>query len=305
MNNSTLRMSRSPYTPSRALRRLDIVTTQHHSEVISLRVLGEVEAIGPHGTFAPGRSRPGALLALLTLNAGRMMSADRLLEEVWPNESEPGNPKRLHVNIMRLRQGLGRTAPHSDVAALIRTRACGYALEIERDRVDAFRFERLMQRGRTALELGDPQQAARDLRAALSLWRGDPYAGYAYEPFVSLEVSRLEELRLSALEDWAQAELEVGGHARIASELEQIVRRHPLRERLRALLMLALYRCRRQGDALAAYRAGRRALIDELGIEPGAELRDLEWAILAQSPSLEWSGATRTMPATVSLSIAC
>jgi DNA-binding SARP family transcriptional activator len=259
-------------------------------DLLTLRVFGAVEAHGPGGTFAPGRSRPGALLALLLVNAGRTVSADRLLEELWPHDREPGNPKRLHVNVTRLRQALARIAP--DDGPVIRTRPGGYALDIDVERVDALRFEHMLLRGRMALEARDAARAARELRAALGLWRGDAYAGYDYEPFAVPEVRRLEDLRLAAVEDWAQAELEVGAHARIASELEQFVRRHPLRERVRALLMLALYRCRRQGDALACYQAGRSAIVDELGIEPGIELRQLEWAILEQSPALEWAGAS-------------
>lgn len=278
------------------------------SDDLTLHVFGEFAAVGPRGSFAPGRSRPGALLAILLVNAGRTLSVDRLLEELWPEDAAPANPKRLHVNVTRLRQALSSVAPSGDIAALIRTRPGGYALDVDPARVDASCFEQLVRRGRIALEVGDARQAAGDLRRALSLWRGDPYAAYEYEPWVGHEVRRLAELRLAALEDWAQAELEVGAHARIVCELEQLVRHHPLRERLRALLMLALYRCRRQADALACYQATRRSLVDELGIEPGIELRQLEWAILHQSPSLEWVGSGSPLPVPVPfepLQIAC
>jgi SARP family transcriptional regulator, regulator of embCAB operon len=273
---------------------------------LTFSIFGDFAVVGPLGRFAPGRSRPGALLAILLVNAGRTVSVDRLLEELWPQDALPANPKRLHVNVTRLRQSLSRVAPCSDPAALICTRPGGYAAQIDPRCIDACCFEQLVRRGRMALESADAPRAAADLRGALGLWRGAPYAGYEYEPWAGHEVRRLEELRLGAIEDWAQAELEVGAHARIASELEQVVQRHPLRERLRALLMLALYRCRRQGEALACYRAARRALVEELGIEPGRELRQLECAILEQSPSLEWAGSRARLPVALeALPIAC
>lgn len=249
------------------------------------RVLGGLEAVGSTGVFAPGRSRPGALLALLLVHAGQTVTPDRVLEELWPDERGPGSTKRVQVNVLRLRRGLAAIAPGGD--ALVRTRPCGYVLDVERSDVDAFAFEDLAAAGRARLDGGDMLGAARDLRAALALWGGEPYAGFGDEPFVLAEARHLEELRLGALEDWAQAELELGAHVRIAAELQRLVARHPLRERMQALLMLALYRSHRQADALAAYHAARRTFVDELGIEPGRELRELVQAILEQRPSLE------------------
>lgn len=249
------------------------------------RVLGGLEAVGSTGVFAPGRSRPGALLALLLVHAGQTVTPDRVLEELWPDERGPGSTKRVQVNVLRLRRGLAAIAPGGD--ALVRTRPCGYVLDVERSDVDAFAFEDLAAAGRARLDGGDMLGAARDLRAALALWGGEPYAGFGDEPFVLAEARHLEELRLGALEDWAQAELELGAHVRIAAELQRHVARHPLRERMQALLMLALYRSHRQADALAAYHAARRTFVDELGIEPGRELRELVQAILEQRPSLE------------------
>jgi DNA-binding SARP family transcriptional activator len=197
--------------------------------------------------------------------------------------------KRVQVNVVRLRRALAQVAPAIDPAAVVRTRSCGYSLQLDGDRVDAVRFARLVTRGRAELTAGDPARAAASLRGALALalWRGDPYAGYAYETFAAPEIRRLEELRVCALEAWAEAELDCGAHATMAPELERLVSRHPLRERLHALHMVALYRSRRQGEALAAYHRARRALFDGLGIQPGSELRELQRAILGQSPALE------------------
>jgi DNA-binding SARP family transcriptional activator len=254
---------------------------------ITLRVLGEVEAVGPCGTFAPGRTRPGALLAMLALHAGECVAVDRIIDDLWPAQAAGAGVKRVQVNVVRLRRGLARVAPDVDPAAVVRTRSCGYSLQIDPDRIDAVRFARLVIRGRSELDAGDPARAAASLRDALVLWRGDPYADHAYEPFAAPEIRRLEELRACALEAWAEAELACGAHATMAPELERLVSRHPLRERLRALLMVALYRCCRQSEALAAYHAARHALVEGLGIEPGLELRDLQRAILDQSPALE------------------
>jgi DNA-binding SARP family transcriptional activator len=257
------------------------------SSPLELRVLGAVEAAGPAGTFAPGAARPGAVLAILAIHAGEAVAADRLIDELWTSQAGSAGVKRLQVNVLRLRRALAAVAPQADVAAIVRTAARGYALDLDPECIDAVRFARLIARGRAALDAGAAARASAMLREALALWRGDPYSGFAYESFAVAEIRRLEELRTYALELWAEAELELGAHAAMAPELERLVARHPLRERPRALLMVALYRCRRQGDALATYQAARRALVDELGIEPGAELRALQHAILEQCPSLE------------------
>lgn len=254
---------------------------------VEIRVLGEVEAAGPCGTFAPGRARPGALLAMLVIHAGECVPVDRLVEELWPAESPARGAKRVQVNVLRLRRRLADVAPQLDPGALIRTGSHGYSLEIDPDRVDATRFARLVARGRSELDRGDPARGAATLRSALALWRGRPYGGYAYESFAAPEIRRLEELRTWGLEAWAEAELALGAHATMVPELERLVTRHPLCERLHALLMLALYRCRRQSEALAAFHRARAVLLDGLGLEPGSELRALQRAILDQCPSLE------------------
>jgi DNA-binding SARP family transcriptional activator len=254
---------------------------------VALRVLGEVEAIGERGTFAPGRARPGAVLALLVMHAGECVSVDRMMDELWPAEPRVPGAKRVQVNVLRLRRCLARVAPGLDPAALVRTRSRGYSLEVDPGGIDAVRFARLVARGRAELDAGDPSQAAATVRDALAIWRDEPYADYAYEPFAAAEIRRLDELRTFALETWAEAELALGAHAAMAVELRRLVARHPLREHLHALLMVALYRCCRQGEALAAYQDARSALVEGLGVEPGHELRELQHAILVHSPALE------------------
>jgi DNA-binding SARP family transcriptional activator len=275
--------ARSAVAPFASLRSLHAP----RAGALEIRVLGEVEAVSRCGTFAPGRARPGALLAMLVIHAGECVPVDRLVDELWSAESPARGAKRVQVNVLRLRRGLAQVAPEVEPGALIRTRSHGYSLEIDPDSLDAARFARLIARGRSELDCGDPARGAATLREALALWRGRPYGGYAYESFAAPEIRRLEELRTWGLEAWAEAELALGAHATMVPELERLVTRHPLCERLHALLMIALYRCRRQSEALAAYHRARAALVDGLGLEPGSELRALQSAILGQCPSLE------------------
>lgn len=274
----------------------------HHvpEQGIVLRVLGDVEVTGSHGTVAFGGTRPGAVFALLAIDAGECVPVDRLLDELWRSGAAPCDVKRVQVNVLRLRRAIARVAPDIDAAAVVRRRASGYALQIEGAvAVDAVRFADLVARGRRELGARDPGRAATTLRCALALWRGEPYADYAYEPFVAVEARRLEELRRDAVELSVEARLAVGEHAAVAGELERLVSRDPLRERLHALRMVALHRCGRQGDALSAYRAARAALVETLGIEPGSELRRLQRAILDGSACVELDdGAARRPPAT-------
>ena len=260
---------------------------------VVVRVLGEVDVAGRGGTLAAGGGRPGALLALLAIHAGECMPVDRIIDELWTTQAAGPAVKRVQVNVLRLRRALARVAPDVDPAAVIRTRACGYALEVDPDAIDAVRFARLAARGRRELDRGAPDLAAATLRSALGLWRADPYADYAYEPFAAAEIRRLRDLRSYGLETWAEAQLALGAHMAMVSSLGWFVARDPLRERLQELLMLALYRCGRQADALAAYRTAHDVLVDTLGIEPGPQLRDLQRAILDQSPWLLDAGATR------------
>ena len=166
------------------------------------------------------------------------------------------------------------------------TRERGYELRLDPERLDSNCFERLIAEGRRELDAGNPERALAMLEEALSLWRGKPLADLAYEPFAQAEIARLEELRVAALELLVEAKLVLGRHAEVVGELETLIGDHPYRERLRGQLMVALYRCERQADALEAYQHARRALVEELGIEPGEQLRALEQAILAQDAAL-------------------
>jgi DNA-binding SARP family transcriptional activator len=232
---------------------------------LEFRILGPLEVVGDNGLVALGGGKQRALLALLLLRANEVVASDTLIDELWHGEPPDTARKALQVHVSNLRKALG-----SDRIA---TQPPGYRIRVDTDELDLARFEAL--------------RAAGDASGALALWRGAPLADFAYEPFAAAERGRLEELRLVTLEQRIEADLARGRHADLVPELEALVAAEPLRERPRAQLMLALYRCGRQADALEVYQAGRRALVDELGIDPGRELQELERAILRQEPSLE------------------
>jgi DNA-binding SARP family transcriptional activator len=231
-----------------------------------------------------GGAKPAALLAILILHANEVVSSDRLIEEIWDEHPPPTAPKSLQVHVSRLRRALGN-GRGPDGGPVV-TRGGGYLLNASPEQIDSMRFESLVNEGREALEEGAHARASARLRAALGLWRGGALADFAYASFAQDAIARLEGLRMVAFERVADAELALGRHAELIPELKSLVRANPLSERLRAQLMLALYRAGRQAEALGVYRAGRRVLVDQLGIEPGAELRELEHAILAQDPKL-------------------
>jgi YVTN family beta-propeller protein len=244
---------------------------------VEFRILGPLEVVGDDGPVALGGGRERALLALLLLRANEVVRADSLIDDLWRGEPPASATKALQVYVSRLRKRLG-----ADVVA---TRARGYAVIVAADQLDLTRFERLVDEARGA----GPVEAASKLRHALSLWRGPPLPELADEPFAQAEVARLDELRLTALEDRIDADLALalGRHSELVAELELLVARNPYRERLRRQLMLALYRSGRQAEALAAYRDARRALSDELGLEPSSELKELELQILAHDEALD------------------
>ena len=245
---------------------------------MEFRVLGPLEARDERGEIPLAGHRPRALLALLLLHANEVVPADRLIDELWGDDSPEGAAGALRVNVSRLRKALP-----PDVLA---TRAPGYVIRVEPDALDLHRFERLVDEGRSLLARGLVADATGRLRDALSLWRGPALADFAYEGFAQAAIGRLEEIRLAATELRIEADLALGRHDELIAELEALVAEHPLRERLRTFLMTALYRSGRQAEALDAYQDARRALVDELGIEPGAALQELERAILRQDPAL-------------------
>jgi DNA-binding SARP family transcriptional activator/ABC-type branched-subunit amino acid transport system substrate-binding protein/DNA-binding beta-propeller fold protein YncE len=246
----------------------------------------EFKLLGPFEVFDDGgrqirvdAPKQRALLALLLLHREEVVSVDRLADELWAESAPPTATKTIQVYVAQLRKALGE--------GLVVTRGRGYSLATAGHDVDIVRFERLSSQGRGRLDGGDAAGAAELLLEALALWRGPPLADFAYEQFAQAEIGRLEEEHLAALEARIEADLALGRHDRLVPELFELTRRYPLRERLRAQLMLALYRSGRQAEALEAYRDVRRSLQDELGLEPGPALQELERAILAQDEAIE------------------
>jgi DNA-binding SARP family transcriptional activator/DNA-binding beta-propeller fold protein YncE len=233
------------------------------------------------------------VLALLLLHANEVVSTDRLIDELWGDAPPESAANMLQGYVSHLRKELEPTGERGK-HELIVSRRPGYVLQVGPDQVDAERFERLASEGRRLLDDGDADAAAARLGAALALWRGRALDDLAYEPFAQNSIERLEELRLQTLEDRIDADLALGRHNALIGELRELVDQHPLRERLRAQLMTVLYRCGRQADALEVYREGRRVLRDELGIEPGPALRELEQSILRQDPALGAAAAAPT-----------
>jgi predicted ATPase/DNA-binding SARP family transcriptional activator len=236
------------------------------------RVLGPVDVVVDGRSLDLGGRKQRTLLALLLLEPGRPVSADRLCDELWHGQPPPGAAKTLRSYISRLRTVLGRDS--------LATRPSGYALEVAFDQIDAHRFEQLLYQGRDALARGADGLAAERLHAALGLWRGPALSDVADGGALVLEAKRLDELRLVSLEDRIGADLALGRHAELVAELELLVAEEPLREGLWRELVLALYRSGRQADALDAYRRASRLLREELGLEPSEELKRLENAVL-------------------------
>ncbi|MGH2630458.1 MAG: BTAD domain-containing putative transcriptional regulator, partial [Actinomycetota bacterium] len=251
---------------------------------MEFRVLGPLE-VADGGRLIPlGGAKQRALLAVLILNAGRVVPTERLIDELWGERPPPTAAHTVQVYVSQLRKALGSTSvPGSTVLA---TEGRGYVLRIEPSATDLHRFERLAETGRRALGAGDPD-AARLLRDALALFRGSPLQGLASDDFARVDLTRIEDARMATVEDRIDADLGLGRHGEVVGELRALVEEHPLRERLRSQLMLALYRSGRQADALQVYREGRRVLADELGIDPMPELQRLEQAILRQDPELD------------------
>jgi predicted ATPase/class 3 adenylate cyclase len=249
---------------------------------IEFRILGPLE-VGADGRLLPlGSPKQRALLGLLLVHANETVARDRLIEELWAETTPASVQSALHVYLSRLRRLLEAAGAGG---ALVRE-AHGYRLRVEPAQLDANRFEVLVGEGSEALAAGKADVAAERLREALALWRGPAFADLQSERFAITAGARLEERRLSAVEKRLEADLALGGDRELISELETLVAEHPYRERLRAQLMLALYRSGRQVEALRVYRETRRTLADELGLEPGKELKELEQAILRQDESI-------------------
>jgi len=261
--------------------------------MIDYRILGPLEVSADGRVIEIGGPKLRILLVILLLRANQSVPRDVLAHELWGEQPPPGAQGSLDVYVSRLRKALG---PYANGSVLI-TRPGAYSLLVEEGQLDARRFERLVEQGRAALTRNAPDQAAARLRAALKLWRGPALADLADGPGPRIEAFRLEELKLSATEDRIESDLALGRHADVVGELEALVAAHPLRERLQGQLMIALYRCGRQAEALEAYQASRRKLVEELGLEPGPALQRVERAILQQDASLDLPGQAATAPA--------
>ncbi len=251
--------------------------------MIDYRLLGPIEA-GVNGhVLDVGGQKQRALLTILLLSANEPVPRDVLIDRLWGERPPAGAQHTLEVYVSRLRTTLEPAAG----GPVVLTRPGAYVLQAAGERIDVRRFERLAGEGRRALAAHAPSRAAADLREALALWRGAPLADVGDEPFAQAEIARLQELRAGVIEDRIEADLALGRHADVVSELEALVAAFPLRERHYQQLMIALYRCGRQAEALAVYQSARRVLVDELGIEPGPDLKRVECAILQQDISLE------------------
>lgn len=255
---------------------------------VSFGVLGPVEAVcGTSGPINLGGLKQRAVLALLIVNAGRVVSLDRFVSELWDEDPPARATSSLQAYVSRLRRLLEPGRDLRQPSRLLPTRPPGWLLAVPPEAVDAVRFTRLAAEGRRLLEGRQPGVARRVLGDALALWRGPALAEFLPAPFARAENTRLEELRLTAAEDRLQAELELGQAAAVVAETEALLTEHPYRERLWAQLMLGLYRCGRQADALAAYQRARQRLDTDLGIDPGSELQRLEARILGQAAELD------------------
>jgi DNA-binding SARP family transcriptional activator len=242
---------------------------------LQFRILGPLEVRRDGERIDIPAPRQRALLGYLLLRANEPVPADELIDQLWGDEAPPTARASLHNHVHALRRVVGATT--------LGLEPRGYVLHVERGQLDLERFERLAAEARRS----EPHERAAKLRDALACWRGPPLVEFPTEPFAQYEISRLEEVRLSALEDRIEADLELGRHGDVVAELEALVDRYPLRERLWAHLMLALYRAGRQPDALEAYRRAHARFVDDLGLEPGVPLRELQRSILVQDPALE------------------
>ena len=263
---------------------------------VEFRLLGPLEVLLGGQPIELGGAKPRALLADLLLHLGQVVSADRLIDDLWGEQPPETAGHAVEVYVSQLRKALDPARRDGHPRRILVTSQPGYLLDVKPEQVDVHRFRRLVDDGRGAVLERDHARGAVVLREALALWRGPAIADFTYEPFAQADIAQLEELRLGALEERIEAELALGRHANLVGELEALVAAEPLRERPRAQLMLALYRSGRQADALAAYQAARRLLVDELGIEPGPELRELESAILRQDAKLMAPAAREVAP---------
>jgi DNA-binding SARP family transcriptional activator len=258
----------------------------HGDGRICLRVLGPVVASQAGQEIALGGRKQRAVIAALACSVGRVVSSAQLVDAVWDEDATDQSEHTLQVYISNLRKALEPDRDRRTPASVLVTQAPGYVLTAEKIDLDLTRFRQLRQRGRSLLDSADVDAAADFFDDAMATWNGPAFADVRGTAWFDAQATRLEEERLATEEDLCDARLAAGSHRELVGRLEDLVAAHPFRERLRGQLMIALYRSGRQADALAVYRATREALVEELGIEPGDELRALEQAILLQDPAL-------------------
>ena len=264
---------------------------------LDFRLLGTMEVRQKGAELALGGAKQRALLAILLINANRVVTTDELVESLWP-EKAPGKPLTA---IQGYVSALRRTLDPDEPFAVIVTEPAGYRLPVEPGALDTARFEDLVRQGRAALDGGQPRRAVDAFTEGLALFRGPPLADFMYDSWATTEKARLDELRLVCVEDRIEGELQLGRHAELIGELESLVSENPLREGLRGHLMLALYRSGRQAEALEAYQDARRILVDELGIEPSTAIKELHAQILNQDALLSAPEREPIVQATVEL----
>jgi DNA-binding SARP family transcriptional activator len=268
--------------------------------LVEFRILGPLEVLDGERPVSLPRGRGRALLALLVLRAGEVVSTDQLIDWLWGERPPPTAVTALQGFVSTLRKRLEPARGAGEAPAVLETRPPGYVLAIDPGEVDAYRFRRLLEEAAGA----PTSEKATKLRTALGLWRGPALADFKYEPFAQTDIAVLEELRMVAIEERIDVDLALGRHAGLVGELKDLTAEQPLRERLRGQIMLALYRSGRQAEALEVYRTTRQVLVEELGIEPGPALQALEQAILRQDALLDLQPppprfeASRESPAT-------
>ncbi|WP_035847287.1 AfsR/SARP family transcriptional regulator [Kitasatospora azatica] len=257
---------------------------------MDIRVLGPLSAEIDGVSFVPSAGKPRQLLSLLALNANQVLPVPTLMEEIWGTEMPPSALTTLQTYILQLRRLIGAAlGPDSpiDPKQVLVTRHGGYLLQVPPEAVDAYRYERLIAAGNDALDQGDDVSGSARLREAMATWRGSALVDVKIGPLLEIELVRLEESRLVALEQRIDAELRMGRHAELLTELTTLIARHPLHEGLHAQYMTALYRAGRQVRALEVYQGLRGRLVEELGLEPSTRIRQLHRAILGADPGLD------------------
>jgi DNA-binding SARP family transcriptional activator len=272
---------------------------RRYNPVVEFRILGPLQVLDDGREVPLGSPKERALLAILLLHPGDVISRDRLIDELWGESPPPTAAKALRVHVSQLRKQLAQNGHTTPIA----TRTPGYAVHVDPEQVDAGRFERLVAEARDHAAAGDVSTAREVFRNALALWRGPVLEGIEFELSTRNELARLEDARLSAQMDRIDCDLALGSHEELIGELEALAAEHPLHERLRGQLMLALYRSGRQADALRVYREASETLVRELGLQPSPSLQRLERAILNHDPALEApagiGGAAATAPDTI------